>query len=158
MVLMAWATHATPGFLSAGCLLVAMGIVVRIVAAGCIRKNHELAMSGPYASVRHPLYLGNLLVLAGFALGTQSLLWPVLVVLFAWLYYPPAIRYEDAKLERMFGEDWRSWSQRTPALLPRSVQFSTGAGCSWGLQQAMLENGELLIAAFIGANEVIAWI
>ena len=44
------------------------GGAVRVWAAGYLFKTHELAMWGPYAYVRHPLYLGRLLLLCGFTL------------------------------------------------------------------------------------------
>ncbi|SVE42317.1 uncharacterized protein METZ01_LOCUS495171, partial [marine metagenome] len=61
-----------------------LGVAVRIYASGYIIKNKELASTGPYAIVRHPLYTGNILLLIGMCL-TSGLWWSWLVgVLFLW--------------------------------------------------------------------------
>ncbi len=56
-----------------GLAVAAFGQVFRIYAAGFIHKNKQLASTGPYALVRHPLYLGNFLILFGFALAANNL-------------------------------------------------------------------------------------
>ncbi|MGB5234255.1 MAG: hypothetical protein WBN85_03645, partial [Candidatus Macondimonas sp.] len=46
--------------------LIAVGLLVRLWASGHIKKDQELAQDGPYALVRHPLYVGNLTLLLGY--------------------------------------------------------------------------------------------
>src|ERR1700723_1209889 len=60
-------------------LLVLPGLWLRGYAAGYVKKNAELTMTGPYAHVRNPLYLGSILIAAGFAVALMS--WPFAVVL-----------------------------------------------------------------------------
>ncbi|MDH3941668.1 MAG: hypothetical protein OET46_11820, partial [Xanthomonadales bacterium] len=52
-----------------GFVLAAVGQAWRIYAAGVIYKNRKLASTGAYSLVRHPLYLGNFLILVGFAIA-----------------------------------------------------------------------------------------
>src|SRR4051812_44106105 len=40
-------------------LLIVAGLFVRSWAAGTLRKRRELATTGPYAWIRHPLYFGS---------------------------------------------------------------------------------------------------
>ena len=47
--------------------------------SGYVKKNRELTVTGPYAHTRNPLYLGSMLIAAGFALALLS--WPVALVL-----------------------------------------------------------------------------
>jgi hypothetical protein len=103
IALLSYAGHPTIWSFWIGMPLVALGTAVRMWAAGVIFKNQVLATTGPYAYVRHPLYVGNILVLAGF--GVASALWwaPPLFVAFLIFYYPTAIEYEDRKLRRIFG-------------------------------------------------------
>jgi hypothetical protein len=125
-----------------------VGIVVRLYASGFVMKNKELATNGPYAFVRHPLYTGNILMLVGFCLA-NGLLWPWLVgIFFLWFWYPPAISYEDKKLERIFGDSWRSWSAHTPALVPRKFSSDGSSDNQWSFAKSMRENWEPVIVVY----------
>ena len=59
------------------------GLWLRAYASGYVKKNRELTVTGPYAHTRNPLYLGSMLIAAGFAVALLS--WPVAVVLAAGL-------------------------------------------------------------------------
>lgn len=137
------------GRILGGLLLVLLGEAWRIYAAGVIHKNRRLATAGAYALVRHPLYLGNILVLGGFTLASAHWGVVVAVVCFLLFYYPAAVRYEDAKLERLFGDDWRRWRRLTPAVFPRSLHWRVDVETEWGLRQALLRNGELPISGYL---------
>ena len=81
-----------------GAGIAAAGTLVRLWASGHVMKNKELATDGPYAFVRHPLYVGNILLLIGFSLAS-SLWWSyILMIALLFFYYPPTIAYEDNKL------------------------------------------------------------
>lgn len=135
--------------LQIGVVLVVLGVAVRLWASGHIRKNRELAVDGPYAFVRHPLYVGNILLLCGFALAS-GLWWSavLLLILFAG-FYPPAIAREDQFLEGKFGQVWRDWRSKTHALLPRMLPFSEWRRSGWSFGQSLRQNGEPLIAVFL---------
>ena len=55
--------------------LVLPGLWLRAYASGYVKKNRELTVTGPYAHTRNPLYLGSMLMAAGFAVALLS--WPV---------------------------------------------------------------------------------
>ncbi|MBT8062545.1 MAG: isoprenylcysteine carboxylmethyltransferase family protein [Xanthomonadales bacterium] len=150
---------AEPGTQKAviGLVLAALGQIYRTYAAGSIFKNRQLATSGAYAMVRHPLYLGNILILGGFALAAGSLAVAAIIVIFFLVWYPAAIRYEDQKLEKMFGEDWRKWSQGTHAVLPRSFSFKSFSGVDWSAHQSLIRNGELYITLYLAACAAWLW-
>jgi protein-S-isoprenylcysteine O-methyltransferase Ste14 len=132
-----------------GLLPFAIGAAIRLWASGHVKKDAELATDGPYAFVRHPLYVGNILLLLGFCLASGLWWsWP-LGLLFLLAFYPPAIRQEDAKLERLFGEKWRSWRAGTSALIPRLTPFGRSGGGAWSFRQSLMSNGEPVIAAFL---------
>ena len=79
--------------------------------------DHRLVTSGPFAIVRHPMYLGAMLAALGGVLiyRTWTLLFmavhaPVLVIR-AWR--------EDEALAAEFGEEWQAYRRRVPAWIPR---------------------------------------
>ena len=138
--------HPMLALVVAGAVLVVLGAGVRLYASGYIVKNQELATVGPYSLVRHPLYTGNLLLLAGFTVAS-GLTWAVaLSIVFWWFYYPTAIEYEDRKLRRMFGEPCAQWQQATPAVVPGSLLPQQGG--AWSLRTSLSRNVEPLVMAY----------
>jgi protein-S-isoprenylcysteine O-methyltransferase Ste14 len=155
ILLFALTSDANPATAITGMIAALLGTAVRIYASGYIMKNKELAQSGPYALVRHPLYTGNILLIIGFSIANTSI-WAIpLALAFFWFYYPPAIEYEDRKLRSIFGQAWDDWARQTPALVPN---FSNTAGLragDWSLAKSLRKNGEFLITLFVLA---CAWL
>jgi protein-S-isoprenylcysteine O-methyltransferase Ste14 len=87
-------------------------------------------------------------MLVGFCLANGQI-WPWLVgAFFLWFWYPPAISYEDSKLEKIFGDAWREWSARTPALIP--TKFSAGGSSEnhWSFAKSLRANLEPVIVIY----------
>ena len=141
----------------AGFLIAAIGQLWRIYAAGVIYKNRRLASTGAYSLVRHPLYLGNFLILAGFALACANWIVVAVVAFFFLFYYPTAIRYEDSKLEGIFGDDWRAWSKDIPAMFPTGLRWKPNQDAEWNMRQSMIRNGELVYTLFEIGAAVLLW-
>jgi len=98
--------------------LVLPGLALRAWAAGCVKKDRELTVTGPYAHTRNPLYMGSMLMAAGFALALLS--WPVALVLalgFAMIYVP-VIASEERFLRATFPA-FNDYCRRVPRLIPR---------------------------------------
>jgi len=109
----------TVKLLTAGGAVAAAGLALRAFAAGHLAKNQSLAMSGPYAYTRNPLYFGSALMGTGFAVaGGNWILALACMVLFAAIYWP-VIRREEEYLRREFGEVYDRYAQRVPLFLPR---------------------------------------
>jgi hypothetical protein len=99
-------------------LLVLPGLWLRGYAAGYVKKNSELTITGPYAHVRNPLYLGSILIAAGFGVALMSLPFAIALAVFFLLIYVPVIASEEAFLRDSFLEfEW--YCARVPRLIPR---------------------------------------
>ena len=134
-----------------GAGIAAVGTLIRLWASGHVMKNKELATDGPYAFVRHPLYVGNILLLIGFSIAS-SLWWSyALMIALLFFYYPPTIAYEDNKLHAFFGEAWEKWSKNTYALIPTlpSRTDNSEQGSSWSFKKSLVQNGEPLIVVYL---------
>ncbi len=152
LLVCAWfITPAGTGRVWAGLALAGLGEIWRVYAAGVIHKNRQLATTGAYSLVRHPLYLGNIVILVGFTIASGHIAVIAIVIAFLAFYYPPAVRYEDAKLERLFGEAWRNWSAGTPAVFPTSLRWRPDTEAEWNARQSLLRNGELPISVYLVA-------
>jgi len=132
----------------AGVVAAALGMLVRWWASGHVRKDKQLATTGPYGYVRHPLYVGNHLITLGFCLAS-GLWWSFLAWgLIALVFYPGTIAHEDEVLHRLFGSDWEAWRARTRALIPRLSPYRPGQRGEWSLAQSW-HNGEPVIVAIL---------
>lgn len=148
----------TAYMVSIGLTLAVLGQLFRIYAAGFIHKNKQLATNGPYALVRHPLYLGNFMILIGFALAAANLYVWIAVGLFFLIWYPAAIAYEDSKLERIFEDEWRSWSKNIRALIPGRFRFKDLKTDGWDTYQSLIRNGELPISLYLISCGIWLWV
>ena len=118
-----WLARPSGTSLIAGGSLIATGLLIRAWAASLLRKDRELAVAGPYAHTRNPLYLGSLLMgLGGAVAGANPWLGAAFVAFFAWSY-APAFERESVKLTGLFGESYRSYRASVPALLPRVTPY-----------------------------------
>jgi protein-S-isoprenylcysteine O-methyltransferase Ste14 len=82
------------------------------------RHEQRLVTTGLHARMRHPLYFGHLCTMLGWLALAQT---RAVLALLIWAIATGAlmIRAEDAELERRFGEPFREYRKRVPAVLPR---------------------------------------
>jgi protein-S-isoprenylcysteine O-methyltransferase Ste14 len=113
-----WQRPPLPAAVAWSLALVVPGLGLRAYAAGYVKKNRELTMTGPYAHTRNPLYLGSMLMAAGFALALLS--WPVALVLAAGfaIIYVPVIAAEERFLRATFPA-FDDYARSVPRLIPR---------------------------------------
>jgi protein-S-isoprenylcysteine O-methyltransferase Ste14 len=82
-----------------------------------IPKNHQLVQTGPFALVRHPLYVSYILILVGLSfILTYWLLLPSLAMTVS--IYPTA-KTEEESLIRQFGDEYRQYQRRVGMFFPR---------------------------------------
>jgi protein-S-isoprenylcysteine O-methyltransferase Ste14 len=108
-----------PLALAIGAAIAIPGLALRAWASGHLRKNDALAISGPYAYTRNPLYLGSFLIGIGFTVASGRL---VLGFIFAALFlgiYVPVMRVESATLAELFGKHFQRYVKEVPLFLPR---------------------------------------
>lgn len=154
-----------PVFIAWSLVLVLPGLAIRAAASGTVKKNRELAMNGPYAYTRNPLYLGSALIAGGFALALEN--WAVgllLAIGFATIYVP-VIASEERFLHATF-PGFDAYCRGVPRFLPRitpqkiapgkpatavcqTVTPVTGSGFSPGLYFAHREYNAAIGAALL---------
>ncbi|HJT64945.1 MAG TPA: methyltransferase [Pyrinomonadaceae bacterium] len=113
----------TRGLLLVGACVSLLGLAIRAWAAGYIRKNDELAVFGPYAFTRNPLYFGSFLLGLGFTIASGRLLLGLLfVALFVGIYLP-VIGVEAETLAKRFPTDYAMYKRGVPLFFPRLTPF-----------------------------------
>lgn len=155
-----------PASLALGTALVVAGQGLRLLAAGYLVKTRELAVSGPYRHLRHPLYAGVLLVGAGFILaagpGVARVALPLGLAFFLGYYLPYKERVESKRLEAVHGPVFTAYRAAVPALLPRLRPWRDGApGAPWSFAR-LVANDELgaalATALFLAALAARTWL
>jgi protein-S-isoprenylcysteine O-methyltransferase Ste14 len=122
----------TPAAIAAGGVFFTLGAVVRTWAAGHIRKREALAVSGPYAHTRNPLYFGSFLMACGALIMGRNGWLAAAFLLFAVPVYHMVIRNEEALLSRIFGEAYAAYTREVPRFFPRlSVPANSRGAFAW---------------------------
>jgi protein-S-isoprenylcysteine O-methyltransferase Ste14 len=127
-----WFSHPSIVSFVAGTVIIGIGESIRLWAAGHLQKNAQVTTTGPYAHVKNPLYLGSLLIMAGFGVMTQVYwLLVVGVVVFVIYYAPYKKRRESDRLRERFGRTWTEYDQAVPDYLPRLRPYAHRGAARW---------------------------
>ncbi|MBF0504671.1 MAG: isoprenylcysteine carboxylmethyltransferase family protein [Candidatus Omnitrophica bacterium] len=129
--------------LRAGIGYIIAGILIRLWSNGYAIKNDKLTTSGPYAFVRNPLYLGTFLIAIGFVIVLKSdypqLEWAagsLFILALAFMYYR-TIKAEQGMLLARFGDAYRDYCHKVPAMIPCLIPYSKGEKWPFNLQRLM---------------------
>jgi protein-S-isoprenylcysteine O-methyltransferase Ste14 len=150
-----WFSRPTGSSLLVGLPVSMLGLVLRGWAAGHLEKNLTVTMSGPYAHVRNPLYVGTLTVAAGLVAAARRWELGLLFAAVFFLVYLPVVELEEQHLASLF-PDFKEYLSDVPRLMPR-----LGRGCKdskrfqWSLYRRNREYEALL--GFLAGAGALLW-
>ncbi|MGD0582276.1 MAG: isoprenylcysteine carboxylmethyltransferase family protein [Bacteroidales bacterium] len=111
-----------------GAIMIIVGLIIRITAIMTLKQhftytvtkieNHELIESGLYESIRHPAYLGQMIIFVGTSVSLSnwlSVLSMIIPVVFGFIY---RIRVEESFMIEQMGEKYIDYQKRTKRLIP----------------------------------------
>jgi protein-S-isoprenylcysteine O-methyltransferase Ste14 len=116
----------------------------------------SLSTLGAYSIVRHPLYLANTIVAVGCSLLSGTWYLPLIVVLLSFIYHERIAAREELFLERTFGEGFRTWAHRVPAMIPAFGGYRA-SGMPFQIQKVLMQESHGLCAigtAFLALDTV----
>ena len=145
-LLVIFAKPAFPGILI-GMILIFWGEGIRIWAAGHLQKNEVLTVSGPYAYVKNPLYIGSIFITTGFCIMADNIyLLAAALFMFCFHYIPYKKRVEGDRLKERFGSQYEDYDEKVPEYLPRRTRYSDQKD-SWQVKRFIgnSEEGILLL-------------
>lgn len=146
-----WLAHPRWVTIAGGGAIALAGIAIRALASGHVKKNTELTTTGPYGYTRNPLYLGSLILGAGFAVAAWNWIIAAIMVAIFIAIYIPVIRSEEAFLRQTFA-GYDDYARQVPRLLPRFTRASERGAFSRELYWKHREYNALLgTAAVLGA-------
>ena len=107
--------------------MILLGVIIRSVAIGtlkknfsnrlCIREGHTLVTNGIYHWIRHPAYLGLIVMILGIPVLLSSLLGFLVMLLIVPLLLH-RIKLEEAMLMGQFGDEYENYLRQTKRLIP----------------------------------------
>lgn len=111
-----------------GIILMIIGTIIVITSVRTLGKffsrsliiqgNHRIIKEGMYSFIRHPGYLGAILVWLGFGLGSGNL-WSLIIIIFlSTIFYTYRIYWEEKMLIKEFGKEYKKYMQKTNRLIP----------------------------------------
>jgi protein-S-isoprenylcysteine O-methyltransferase Ste14 len=148
----AWFSHPTVESLWTGVPIALIGLAIRAWAAGCLAKNQKLAIAGPYAYTRNPLYLGTMAVAVGLVVAARNVWLGILFAAVFVLVYLPVIELEEQHLRRLFPA-YERYAATVPMLFPRLTPAARGGAFAlkqyWKNQEYQAAIGLALGIAFL---------
>ena len=116
-------------FFAVGVVLVVIGLIIRITSLLTLKhyftysvstiENHKLIEAGLYKSIRHPGYLGQLLIFLGISISVSnwaSILLMMIPVSIGYLY---RIKVEETFMVAQMGDNYLNYQKRTKRIIPR---------------------------------------
>lgn len=135
--------HMTDFSFVAGVFLMLLGLVVRFWASGYISKSRVLAVCGPYAYMRNPLYLGNFILGFGIVVIANNL-WLSLYYFIAFtVLYIGTIKEEQEGLLEKFGAPYVTYMSKVPMFFPSLKPWRHAEKTPFSLRQSF-KNGEFI--------------
>jgi protein-S-isoprenylcysteine O-methyltransferase Ste14 len=118
--------YPTPASIKRGIGFIIAGLLLRLWANCYAIKMEKLTTCGPYAYVRHPLYLGTMLLSIGIILYLNLKWWGLLFFAVIAVVYGRTVKIEEKMLEDKFKERYRAYKNKVPAFLPTVFAYRQG--------------------------------
>ncbi len=112
-------SRPTPRSILLGALLGIIGLWVRAYAAGHLHKQEVLAVAGPYAYTRNPLYLGSAILALGTGIATRSWISGLILMIYFAVFYSIVMRREENELRLRHGASFEEYARAVPLFVPR---------------------------------------
>jgi protein-S-isoprenylcysteine O-methyltransferase Ste14 len=139
-----------------GLALIVGGLALRSWAAGTLHKATELTTTGPYALIRHPLYVGSFMMMAGVCslIDDAENIWFILGPI--GFMYMIKLHHEESRLSKKFGERWQEYVRAVPRFIPAKLPINGFAG--WDARQWITNREYQAVAATaLGLLAIEAW-
>ncbi len=139
-----------------GVAVALLGELIQLWASAHLHKDKRMITSGPYGLVRNPMYCGRFFVGLGFVLLTWR--WYLIVgyVVIFGLYAQARVLGEEARLRRLFGEDYVAYCRAVNRWFPRPWRRpESAARWSW---EAVRRNHQHRVTAGVALALVLLWL
>ena len=115
-------------FFTIGAILIVVGLIIRIISILTLKQhftytvtkieNHELIETGIYKSIRHPGYLGQIIIFIGISTSLSNWLSIVFMIVPVLIGYIYRIKTEERFMTEQMGQKYIDYQKRTKRLIP----------------------------------------
>lgn len=121
-------------------------------------KTRPLVLAGPYAAMRNPLYVGNILIAGGFAAAGGTTWYALGLTILTFLHYHVVVLCEEDGLRERHGEEYEEFCRRVPRWFPR-ISREVFAPAPHGLGEALYRerSGVLAMLLIVGLLAARTW-
>ena len=105
-------------WLVGGFIVSMIGESIQLWSFASLDKNSDLAIRGPYAMVRNPMYLGRFFILFGFLMLLANPWILLAYTIVYWLYMDTRVEREEAHLKPIFGERYAEYCAKVHRFIP----------------------------------------
>lgn len=140
-----------------GLILIIIGEAIRVWAAGHLKKNEVLTVSGPYSYVKNPLYIGSIFITSGFCILADNIyILAASMFMFCFHYIPYKKKVEGDRLKKLFGQKYEDYDKKVPEYIPRLTPYSNEK-VRWSFK-TFIENSEegILLIILIGVILILS--
>ncbi len=124
-----------------GISIILIGFLIRLWSTKYIgrrnpsmkKKGKELINTGPYAIVRNPLYIGNIIIATGLSVLSKLIWFTPFVMLYFFVLYHVVVLYEEKKLSERWEDGYLTYFNEVPRWMPRlrNLHCSKADGFKW---------------------------
>lgn len=111
----------------------------------------KLVTNGPYAYVRNPLYLGNMLMYLGFGVMSMALFpyFQIIGLIYFFVQYYLIVTLEEDYLSRAFPDEYALYIKHVPRFIPRLKRYEFASNFKFDIKEALRSERRTLQAFFL---------
>jgi protein-S-isoprenylcysteine O-methyltransferase Ste14 len=111
----------------------------------------KLVTNGPYAYVRNPLYLGNMLMYLGFGVMSMALFpyFQIIGLIYFFVQYYLIVTLEEDYLSRAFPDEYALYIKHVPRFIPRLKRYEYASNFKFDIKEALRSEKRTLQAFFL---------
>lgn len=153
---------ANPTLLSlvVGFVIALVGELIRIWGVGYAGSEtrttgpvggSKLVTNGPYAYVRNPLYIGNMLIYLGFGVMSMALFpfFQIVGLVYFFVQYYLIVTLEEEYLRKTFADEYERYFNSVPRFIPRLRKYEFAGNLKFNLREALKSERRTLQAFFV---------
>ena len=122
------------------------------------QKTRPLVESGPYAAMRNPLYVANILIAAGFTAGSGLLWYAPTLALLLLIHYHLVVLCEERGLRERHGAAYDAYCSRVPRWLPNFFRGNVWVRGAFPLGECLYRERSGIVGVTAGLLAMTAWV
>ena len=148
-----------PQYFWLGLLISLAGEALQVWCFAALHKKKELANTGPYATVRNPMYIGRYFLILGIVAITGSLFLIIIFSLIYYFYMVNRVEREEEVLKEIFGGAYQEYCNRTNRFIPAWQELDKKAVRYFRWDLFFKNNAHLnLLSVIVGYLIVYSWL